>query len=173
MSRPSVVQTQSRVTEPNETERLSPSSEERTARSVRRLIEEGFNRGDLSILDEVLDPTYIEHQPLAPGVPPTTEAVRATIHMLRTGFPDFHLSIEQLDCVQDRVWLRMRGTGTNRGPFMGHPATGRTLSIDVMDVVRVKDGRIAEQWGVPDHMSAMEQLGMLGEEGDSSGPQGK
>jgi predicted ester cyclase len=127
---------------------------------VRRLIEEGFNRGDLRILDDILDPGYIEHQSVAPGVPRTREAVRAMIRALRTGFPDVHLSIEALDAVGDRVWLRIRATGTHKGPFMGSPPTGRTMSIDVLDQVRVSGGRIVEHWGVPDHLSLLEQLGL-------------
>jgi predicted ester cyclase len=125
---------------------------------VRRLIEQGFNRGEIQVLDQLLDPAYVEHQSLAPGVPPTTEAVPAMIRALRTGFPDIHLSIEAIDAVDDRVWLRLRATGTNRGPFMGNPPTGRPMSIDVIDVVRMKRGRIVEHWGVPDHLSLMEQL---------------
>jgi predicted ester cyclase len=127
---------------------------------VRRLIEQGFNRGETQVLDELLDPAYVEHQSLAPGVPPTREAVPAMIRALRTGFPDIHLSIEAIDAVDDRVWLRLRATGTNQGPFMGNPPTGRSMSIDVIDVVRMKHGRIVEHWGVPDHLSLMEQLGL-------------
>ena len=147
---------------------LNPSDRDSRARSspvddtrvVRRLIEEGFNRGDLKILDEVLDPKYIEHQSVAPGVPPTRDAVPAMIHALRTGFPDIHLSIEAIDAVKDRVWLRLRATGTHRGPFMGNPPSGRSMSIDVIDVVRIRNGRIVEHWGVPDHLSLLEQLGL-------------
>jgi predicted ester cyclase len=128
-------------------------------RVVRRLIEQGFNRGELHVLDDLLDPAYVEHQSLAPGVPATKDAVPAMIRALRTGFPDIHLSIEAIDAVNDRVWLRLRATGTNRGPFMGNPPTGRSMSIDVLDVVRIKAGRIVEHWGVPDHLSLMEQLG--------------
>jgi predicted ester cyclase len=136
----------------------TPADHERT---VRKLIERGFNEGDLDVLDEVLDPAFIEHESVAPGIPPTQEAVRAIIGGLRTGFPDLHLSIEAVDAVGDRVWLRIRATGTHEGPFMGRPPTGRKLAIDVLDVCRMRNGRIVEHWGVPDHLSAMDQLGLL------------
>ncbi|MGD0258044.1 MAG: ester cyclase [Thermoplasmata archaeon] len=127
---------------------------------VRRLIEEGFNRGDLTVLDQILDPEYLEHQSLAPGVPPTREAVPAMIRALRAGFPDLHLSIEAVDTAEDRVWLRLHATGTHKGPFMGNPPTGRKMSIDVLDVCRIRRGRIVEHWGVPDHLTLFEQLGL-------------
>jgi predicted ester cyclase len=111
-----------------------------------------------------VDPTFVEHQRLPPGVPPTVEALRAIIGALREGFPDFRLTTEQLDSVGDRVWLRMWGTGTRRGEFMGLQATGRKITVDVIDVVRLKGGRIVEHWGVPDQLAVMEQLGALGPE---------
>jgi predicted ester cyclase len=148
---------QANVSDASETSaRFSGADHERV---VRRLIEEGFNRGQIQILDELLDPAYVEHQPVAPGVPPTKDAVPAMIGSLRRGFPDIHLSIEAIDAVDDRVWIRLRATGTNSGPFMGNLPTGRKMTIDVIDMVRMREGRIVEHWGVPDHLSLMEQLG--------------
>ena len=136
----------------------------RNAEVARELIDAGFNHGDLAVLERLLDPTFVEHQRLPHGIPPTVEALRAIIGALRGGFPDFRLTIEQLDSVQDRVWLRMRGTGTHRGEFMGLQATGRKIAVDVIDVVRLKGGRVIEHWGVPDQLAVMEQLGALGPE---------
>jgi predicted ester cyclase len=42
---------------------------------------------------------------------------------------------------------------------MGNLPTGRKMTIDVIDMVRMREGRIVEHWGVPDHLSLMEQLG--------------
>ena len=60
----------------------------------------------------------------------------------------------------DTVWLRMTGTGTNQGPFMGHAPTGRPMRTDVFDTLRVHDGRVVEHWGVPDRLSTLFQLGL-------------
>lgn len=138
-----------------------PGTLTQNERLVRRLIEEGFNQGHLDVLAEVLHPAYVEHQPVMEGIPPTAEAVRATILSLRTGFPDLHLDIREVDAVGDRVWLQVRATGTQNGPFMGNPPSGRSMSIDVLDIVKIQDGRIGEHWGVPDHLAMMEQLGWL------------
>jgi len=146
--------------ESSKREASQASSTSAPANALRRLIEQGFNQGDLKVLDEVLDPGFVEHQALAPGIPRTREAVAALIRSLRTGFPDIHLSIEAIDAAGDRVWARIRATGTNKGPFMGNPPTGRSIAIDVLDVVRMDGGRIAEHWGVPDHLTLMEQLGI-------------
>jgi predicted ester cyclase len=151
---------------PNLARTAPPSHSRTTARPqrpeelVRRLIEEGFNQGRLEVLEELLDPEYREHENVAEGVAPDGTAVRAIITSLRTGFPDLHLALEELDGVADRVWARIRTTGTHRGPFMGIPPTGRTIDVQVMDLVRVRNGRIVEHWGIPDHLALLDQLGV-------------
>jgi predicted ester cyclase len=125
---------------------------------VRELIERGFNAGELEVVDRLVAPEFVEHQPLAPGVSPTREATRAIITALRSGFGEFRLSIEEIDAVEDRVWMRMRASGLHHGEFMGHAPTGRRVEIDVIDVVRLRRGRIVEHWGVPDQLSLLGQI---------------
>ena len=78
----------------------------------------------------------------------------AVIASLRRAFSDFHLAIEDL-AVGSTVWLRMVATSTNDGSFMGHPPTGRSIRADVVDVIRVEDGRMVEHWGVPDRLGVL------------------
>ena len=127
---------------------------------VRRLIEEGFNEGNLVVADELISPDMVEHQNFGPDHAPGADGVKAVIASLRRAFSDFHLEIDDLTVDGDTVWLRMTGTGTNDGSFMGNPPTGRTMSTDVFDSLRVEDGRIVEHWGVPDRLSTLFQLGL-------------
>jgi predicted ester cyclase len=133
------------------------SSEEKLAR---RLIEEGFNQGDLRVTDELISPHQVEHQYYGPDHAPGAEGVKAVIASLRQAFSDFHLAIEDLVVDGEKVWLRMTATGTNDGSFMGHAPTGRAMRTEVFDVMRVKDGRIVEHWGVPDRLNTLLQLGL-------------
>lgn len=127
---------------------------------VRRLVEEGFNDGDLDAVDELISPDLVEHQNYGPGHAPGAEGVKAVISSLRRAFPDFHLSIEDLTVSGDTVWLRMTGSGTNDGSFMGQAPTGRTMRADVFDVLRVEGDRIVEHWGCPDRLGILFQLGL-------------
>ena len=129
---------------------------------VRRLIEQGFNEGDLDVADELTSPDLVEHQNFGPDHAPGAEGVKAVIASLRRAFSDFHLAIEDLVVDGDAVWLRMVGTGTHDGPFMGHSATGRPMRTDVFDVIRVVEGRMVEHWGVPDRPGTALQLGIIG-----------
>ena len=127
---------------------------------VRRLIEQGFNAGDLAIADELTSPELVEHQDFGPDHAPGPEGVKAVIASLRRAFPDFHLAIDDVAVRDDLVWLRMTGTGTNDGPYMGHEPTGRPMRTAVLDVLRVDGTRIVEHWGVPDRLGALFQLGL-------------
>jgi predicted ester cyclase len=127
---------------------------------VRRLIEEGFNDGRLDVADELISPQLVEHQSFGPGHAPGAEGVKAVIASLRRAFSDFHLTIDDLAVAGDTVWLRMTGTGTNDGSFMGNPPTGRPMRTDVFDALRVENERIVEHWGVPDRLGTLFQLGL-------------
>ena len=137
---------------------------------ARRLVEEGFNKGDLGVADELTSPSMVEHQNFGPGHASGAEGVRAVISSLRRAFSDFHLAIDDLAVNGDTVWLRMTGTGTNDGPFMGHPPTGRTMRIDVFDVLRFENGRTVEHWGVPDRLGALFQVGLAEPPGAAPSP---
>ena len=127
---------------------------------ARRLIEKGFNEGDLDVADELISPDLVEHQNYGPNHAPGAEGVKAVIASLRRAFPDFHLAIDDLAVDGDTVWLRMTGTGTNDGPFMGHPPTGRAMRTDVFDALRVENDSLVEHWGVPDRLGILLQLGL-------------
>lgn len=127
---------------------------------VRRLIDEGFNEGRLEVCDELTDPALVEHQNFGPNHAPGADGVKAVIASLRRAYSDFHLEIDDLTVDDDRVWLRMTGSGTNDGPFMGNEPTGRTMRIQVFDQIRVAGGKMVEHWGVPDRLGALLQLGL-------------
>jgi predicted ester cyclase len=128
---------------------------------ARQLIEEGFNKGNLDVVNAVTSPALVEHQNFGPNHAPGAEGVRALVASLRRSFPDFRLTIEDVAVKGDAVWLRMVATGTNTGPYMGHAPTGRCIRIDVFDVIRVENGLMVEHWGVPDRLGVLSQLGLL------------
>ena len=124
----------------------------------RRLIEEGFNQGNLAAADELVAPNAREHQR---GSEDGSEGTKKTISYLRSAFPDFKITIDEVMVAGDKVWARQKGGGTNLGRFAGHPPTGKRAFIDVIDVCRLEDGKIVEHWGVPDQLGMMMALGLV------------
>jgi len=132
-------------------------SVEQNKNILRRMIDEGFNQGQVDVLDSLLAPDLVEHQF---GLQSTVEGQKKDIQFLHTAFPDFHLTIEEIIADGDKVWARMIAQGTNLGGFMG-PPNGKPFKITVFDVCRIKDGKIIEHWGSPDRFALLAQLDML------------
>ena len=128
---------------------------------VRRLIDEGFSQGRLDVCDELIADEIVEHQDYGPGHSPGAAGVKAVVTSLRRAFSDFKLEIEDMVVAGDTVWTRNVATGTNDGPYMGFPPSGRRFRIYVFDVLRVVGGRVVEHWGVPDRMGVLSQLGTI------------
>jgi predicted ester cyclase len=125
---------------------------------VRRLIEEGFGRGDLDVLDELMAEHVIEHQR---GNRSGRDGAKDVARTLHRWMSDFTLTVEDMAESGDVVWTRNRGRGVNTGSVMGHAPTGRTVEVDVFDVVRLANGKVVEHWGVADQLGMMLQLGLL------------
>lgn len=127
----------------------------------RRVIDEGFSRGDLAVFDELVAPGCVEHQAHGPDMPTTGPAApRAVAESLRRAFPDLTLTIEDLAADGDKVWARIRAAGTHDGVFLGNPPTHRPFAIDVIDVARFEDGLMVDHWGVADRLGVLFQLGL-------------
>jgi predicted ester cyclase len=115
---------------------------------VRRLIEEVLNGGRLELIDELYTPE------LAAGA-------RRWIAPFRESFPDVEMRIVELIAEGEKVAGRFHCSATNLGPWRGRPPTGRRFErVDEVYIFRVRDGRIAEAWGIEDTRSRERQLGL-------------
>jgi steroid delta-isomerase-like uncharacterized protein len=128
---------------------------------VRQMVEEIFNRGNISRADEFLSPEFVEHEELPPGMPQGREGVKQLTTMMRNAFPDFKATIEDIIAEGDQVVIRMTWSGTQKGEFMGVPPTGKSVSFGVLDIIRVAGGKFVEHWGQMDNMGMMQQLGAI------------
>lgn len=135
-------------------------STEQNKALVRQFIEEVFNQGNISRINELLAPDFVEHEEL-PGLPPDRESVTLMLTMLRNAFPDFKATIGDVIAEGDKVVVRMTWTGTQQGEFMGLPPSGKPMSMGVIDIFRMEKGKVMEHWGLSDTMAMMEQLGAM------------
>jgi steroid delta-isomerase-like uncharacterized protein len=126
---------------------------------IRQMVEELFNRGNMSRADELFAPNFVEHEELPPGIPQGREGVKQLTAMMRNAFPDFKATIEDMIAEGDKVVIRMNWSGTQKGEFMGVPPTGKSVSFEVLDIIRVAGGKFVEHWGQMDSMGMMQQLG--------------
>jgi len=128
--------------------------------SIRRLYDL-INAGDIDGFGRQLAEDFVEHEEL-PGIPPTKDGVVQYFRMMLAAFPDMRMEVEDVIASGDKAVARLRVTGTNKGDFMGMPATGKSASVKLIDITRFGDDGLArEHWGVVDNLSLMQQLGVI------------
>ena len=125
---------------------------------VRQFLDEFINQGNLSTFDELIAPDVIEHEDLG-DLPKNAEGVKQFFAMIRSAFPDMKATIEDLIAEGNKVVVRSTWSGTHRGEFMGLPATGKSVTFQVIDILGVEKGKISEHWGLSDTASLMQQIG--------------
>jgi len=130
-----------------------------TKQIMKRFYDEAINGRKLDVIDELAAADLVEHEEF-PGLAPGREGVKQFFAMLATAFPDFRMNVEDVIAEGDKGVVRASLTGTHQGDFMGVPATGKTVSVTVIDIVRVTGGKVAEHWGATDMGAMMEQLGV-------------
>jgi steroid delta-isomerase-like uncharacterized protein len=128
---------------------------------MQRYFAEAWNRGDLAVLDEIVSPTYINHNPAVPGLPPGPEGLKPILAAFRQAFPDLHYTVELLIAEGDIVVTRWTLRATHLGEFMGIPATTKPINVTGMQVERIIDKKITEHWRQSDDLGLMQQLGVL------------
>lgn len=141
-------------------------SAEQNKALVRRFVEEVQSRGNIDALDEICSPEFVNHS-APPGVPSNCEGVKQLTAMFRQAFPDSYFSVEDMLAEGDKVATRKTFHGSHQGEFMGIPPTGQQVSMELIDIVRIADGRVVEHWAVGDNLGMMQQLGIVPRPGDT------
>jgi steroid delta-isomerase-like uncharacterized protein len=143
-------------------EEISVSANENKA-TVRRIPDEIFNQGNLSVVDELFAPDYVLHDPGVPGGELRgLEAFKEQwVSMFRTAFPDLRIVIEDQVAEGDKVASRYTGSGTHQGELRGFPPTNNRVEATGTITSRLAEGKIVEEWNNFDSMGMMQQLGIV------------
>ena len=123
---------------------------------ARRFIEEVFVRGDEAAVDRLVAVDFQPHSwgPMAPG----REALKQAQRRVHAGLSDARMDIEDLIAEGDRVAIRLTASGRHTGDFMGMKASGKSYTIPEIQILRIRDGKVAEHWREADMMGMMKQL---------------
>jgi steroid delta-isomerase-like uncharacterized protein len=134
-------------------------SENENKQLLRRYYEEVLTTGRLDVLEAIAQPDYIEHNPF-PGHGQGLEGLRQRVNTLRGGLNQ-QFTLELLIAEGDKVAVLWTARGTQVGDFMGLPATGKSYTIQGVDIHELRDGRMAQHWDVVDMYGFLIQLGAL------------
>jgi predicted ester cyclase len=129
---------------------------------ARRTYEEILPACDVAGLAEVTDPNIVSHPP-RPGDPGGIDGATETMFWLASVFSNQRWEIHQVLQDGETVVVQATHHAQHTGDLMGIPPTGREVAYDYVHIVRYKDGKAVEHWGVRDDMTLMRQLGVLPE----------
>ncbi len=120
------------------------------------------NAGDLDALDELLAPDVIDHSAYA-GQETGQEGFKEFLAMWRTVFPDLAYTIEDEIAEGDRVVVRWTGRGTHCGNWHQIAPTGKQVTMSGIQINRLADGKIVEDWTSFDELGLLRQLRVVTE----------
>lgn len=133
---------------------------------ARRFLEEVVNTGAVERLPSFLAQNYVAHDGGFQGL----EAVAEHLQVFRGCYPDLHVAVDGQIAEDDIVvtWFTMRGT--HRGDWGRLKATNRMLTLRGVNIQRVQEGRIVEQWGAANTFEALLEVGAIRLNGDDQHP---
>ncbi len=142
------------------------SREEENKAVVRRFIEELQNKHNPDVIDEIFSPNFVNHSggvSTIPGMEHMTDfaSIKEQDRFYWTAFPDQHTTVDHMIAEGDKVVTMKTFQFTHGGEFMGIAPTGRKVTIQAIDILRIKDGKIVEHWAVFDMWGLMQQLGAV------------
>ena len=126
-------------------------------KAIQRRFQDIWNQGDFSIIKEIWDKDFINHNVKAKGL----EAIRQYITAYRNAFPDVKFKINDQIAERDKVVMHFTITGTHNGNFQGIAPTGKSIKITGIAIHRIINGKIVEIWSNWDTLGLMQQLGAV------------
>jgi predicted ester cyclase len=126
----------------------------------RRFYEEVINQQKSATFNEVVGTQYVGHD-LPSQLFPDREGLKNVIRAFHNGFPDGHLTIDQMIVEENTIATRLTFRGTQTGEFQGIAPTGKKVTVPALEMARYEGGKLVEQWGGLDQQRLLQQLGLL------------
>jgi predicted ester cyclase len=125
---------------------------------VTRVNKEFIEGGNINTVYEIFSPDFI-NRTAPPGSPQGPEAIIYFFNqLLKPAFPDLKVKIHDMVAEGDKVTTRKSFFATHTGEFFGVPASNKEVVMDVIDIVRLENGKYLEHWGILDMHSLMTQI---------------
>jgi predicted ester cyclase len=137
---------------------MAPSEENKQL--VRRFYEE-IDKGNLSVIDELVAENYMDHNPPPfPGLPTGKEGVKQAFKIFREATLGHH-HIEDQIAEGDKVVTRLTSYGKHEGDLPGAPRTGNDLKMTSITIHRFANGKLVEKWSEKDMTGFLKQIGVM------------
>jgi steroid delta-isomerase-like uncharacterized protein len=138
-----------------------PGTPEANKRVVGRYFDEIMAQGSLAAIDELMAPDFSFHIPTLPDPVRGPEGMKQFVTGLRTAFPDAAFAPEYMIADEHQVAVRYQMTGTQKGAFLGAPASGNAVKDAGTDLFHLSGGKIVSVHVAEDGIGLLQQLGVL------------
>jgi len=139
-------------------------TEEEVTAHIRRSLTV-YNQGDMGAVDELYSPDFVRRDSALPDDVVGLEAFKSYVGMLRTAYPDFRVTTDEVIPVGNRIILRWTVTGTHSGPLVSStatiPPTDKSFSVSGVSIMTVMDGKNVEELVYYNQMAVYMQLGIV------------
>ena len=135
-------------------------SAEQNKSIVRRWVEEGWNKRNTALIDELFTPNFYQHE-TGPETVNSSETLKPFVTGYLSAFPDLQFTIDDLIAEGDKVVWRFTASGHQNGPLMGAPASGKAISVTGTITFRLENSRMAEAWLNLDVLGLLQQVGII------------
>lgn len=137
-----------------------PKEESEKMIHAARLFYAFWDTGVSDYAREALSPDFLDRT-LPEGRPQGPEGPLFASAHFRQVVPDLHCRVEEMLVIGDRVIARLVFSGHHSGPFLGKEPTGKQIEFHAIDIYRIKDGKITDNWHIEDNLSLFKQLGVI------------
>ena len=127
---------------------------------VNLMIEEVQNRKNIDLVAEIFSESFINHTPLR-GIPNDRSGMRQLFSMMHVAFPDGAVLVHDQVSSDNKVWTRKSFSGTHTGPLRGTAATGKKVTYEIYDILKIQGGKIVEHWGLGDQLLLLTQIEVI------------
>ncbi len=135
-------------------------SKQRNEAIGRRWYEEMWSKPDLNVADEIIDKDYDPDWVHIDAVGPAQ--IKHEIKYFRSVFPDLKYEIIEINGEEDKVWIRYKGRGTQRGNAWGFEPTGKEVEFEGATVLYINsEGKIVDRWGAFCFYDLLTDLGIV------------
>jgi len=127
-----------------------------------RFLEEVWNKGNVSFLNEILTSDCVSHfTPSLKAVFRGPDEYKQAVGIFRTAFPDLHFEIKDLIAEGDKVACYWIATGTNKGQYMNYAATGKKMENPGVTIFGIVNGKIISHMAIWDEIYGLRQVGNM------------
>jgi predicted ester cyclase len=137
---------------------ISQTQRDATVRAVSAFYE-FWNTGDEALLKKAIAPNFTDRT-LPPGRPQGPQGPVFAFQHFRTAVPDFAVEVKRMVVAGDYVTVHLGMTGHFTGTFDQTQGKGQSISFIATDLLKVQNGRIADNWHIEDNLTLLQQMGV-------------